>query len=439
MSETNKYIRNISIMGNDNVPVSGNSPSEYASRQTPYLANRTRLFNSQRAYLASDYVTANVQGLTNDFYTWTQTNIRLSNVSTSKSTSWSANKTDDVKSVLFPDVDITYFPIGAKIETMGSTWLCINPDNISSPDATAIVMRCNASYNSYDNYGNVVTEPIIVQRAEMSNNNSDTPLNIVLMQGYFNIICQKNDNTSRLGENKRIILGSKAYHITGFTDFIEEFSGDRNSAHLLTFTVRVEEPTVSDDTSVNYIAEGNNYSFAAHITGPSMMLQGEQAQLTAEFIVNGEQSTMLTDWQWSSSNHQVVKIDQNGMAEAVGEGSTIVSVTLQQNHNITASLGIAVSEQALSPVIKFEGDIPGSLRQYSTITLSAVYYNADGNPVAADLNWSAQGDDTSYAMTVSQTEQSATITCLEPSDTPLQITVSHENIQASVSIRMEGY
>ena len=107
-----------------------NSPSQYANQQRQYMADVSRQFIAQRAYLSSDYVVAEVQGITDNFYEFVTTKIRLSDI-VSPSISIS-RKTDDFKEILFADPKITYIPVGAKINTMGSTWLVINPSNIAS-------------------------------------------------------------------------------------------------------------------------------------------------------------------------------------------------------------------------------------------------------------------------------------------------------------------
>ena len=166
--KSQKYVKDAIAFIGRGVSVPQNTPEEYASRQRQYMAGRSRAFDSHRAYLASDYFNADVQGLNpDDFYRWNNTNIRLSDVSSSDSSSFSGRKTDDFKIVLFPEKHIDYFPVGAKIKTAGSVWICINPSNVSSVKPTAIVARCNSSYNSFDYYGNIITEPIIVEKYAM--------------------------------------------------------------------------------------------------------------------------------------------------------------------------------------------------------------------------------------------------------------------------------
>ena len=172
---------------------------------------------------------------------------------------------------------------------MGSTWLVITPQNISSPNATAIVSRCNASYIRYVYYGNVITEPIVVQSYEMSENDNTDSQNLVLMDGTFKVTCQLNDITKNLRINKRVFHGDNPYYITGFTDFIEDYSGIRACEHLLSFNVRLEEPTVLDDLENNYIANGKSFSFGAMIDGEEKIEKEKKKTFGALFIKNDEE------------------------------------------------------------------------------------------------------------------------------------------------------
>lgn len=230
MNDSNKYISN-AISNACMSGIRNNNPQQYVDQQKQYYASQTREFIRQRAKYSSDFVSANVQGLcvkSNNFYDYIMTHIRLSDL---HSTMDESSQKDDVKTVLFSEPSITYFPIGAKIQTMGNTWICVNPSNIGKGFPTAVIKRCNASYNLYDYYGNILTEPIIVESSSMSNNKDKESQNNELMQGNFDVTCQLNKNTKQLGQNQRIILGSKAYRITGFTDFIQEFASETDGVN----------------------------------------------------------------------------------------------------------------------------------------------------------------------------------------------------------------
>ena len=424
-------------------PVGTNTPTQYASRQKQYMAKRSIVFDNQRAYLSSDYFNAEVQGLNpDDFYSWVNTNIRLSDVSKTSSAT-ATKKTDDYKEVLLPEYHIDYFPIGAKIITAGNTWICINPSNISSVKTTALVARCNASYNSFDDFGNVVTEPIVVEKYSMLGNDNEKPNNLVLMDGYFNITCQLNDNTRRLHQNSRIMLGTNVYHITGMTDFIQEFTGDRNSCHLLTFTVRLEEVTDADDVTKNFIANGNNYSFSASISGISELNVGQTAQMTAHFKATYAEdllpSSQEATWTWSSSDENVVTVDEDGVVTAKSVGNATIQAVMEQNTAISSQIELAVKQVNIAPYVAFNGAIPSKLTQYGTIDITAAYYE-NGVETDNELTWKFGGANfMDYGYVIGENGKEISLACFNASKEPLIITVEYGEYSAKISIELEGY
>lgn len=441
-NSTQKYIDNV-IANSDTYTVRDhNTPAQYKSKQTEYLATRTRAFIQNRAYLAADYVEAQVQGLTDDFYAWTTTKIRLADISTLNKTSLVTKKSDDFKEVLLADTRYNYIPIGAKIVTMGSTWIVTNPENISSPAASTIVARCNASFNSYDDYGNIVTEPVVIDHTAMLSNRPETPLNLVLMNGYFNVFCQLNENTRKLDENSRIVLGNKPYIITGYTDFFQEFSGDRDSAHQLSFTVRLDEPTEADDVSENYIANGNNMVYGAEIYGPTTISQ--TASYAAAFTYNGENVESTDErpvsFTWSAENGLFVS-EGDGVftvSEGITSGTEIITATLEQNPDITAQLSVSIVASD-EPSIEFGNFAPKAISQFTSVTYTPVYYTGSEQQNVA-FDWSFSGaDEADYNVALSADGTQATIECVSPSRENLVIIAEYNGVQASLSVRLEGY
>lgn len=442
-NDSNKYIKNVSAFVGG-YSVGTNKPMQHNDRKNHGMLGRTAMFDSTRACLSTDYVEAEVQGLTENFYEWTNTAIRLSDISTASN----AKKVDDYKQVLIPDIEVDYFPIGAKIKTMGNTWLCVNPSNISSAKTTAIVARCNASYNSYDYYGNVVTEPIVVEKYTMATNDNDHKTNIVLMDGSFNVTCQLNGNTEQLKENSRIILGKKPYHITGLVDFIQEFSGDRNSCHLLTFTARVEEPTESDDITENFIAGGNEQEFDCAfdciVQNVDEMTVGQTIPILAHFVKNDEivESTeeYPIDWEWKSSDESVATVDKNGNVTAVGVGVVKITAEMVQNRtiNTTAEL-VIVAERKINNKVVFTSVLPKFIVQNEKKIIRAAF-EENGGATDNPLEWSFSGvEKDNYSVSIAKNKKSATITCISPSDKPLNVTVSYNGLSVTANIELLGY
>lgn len=439
MNDSQKYIKNL-IFGSDGSNVVRNTPSQYNTRQKQYLAERTTRYIAERSYLASDYVQADIQGLLPYFYDYTTLNIRLADIlSPSANTT---KKMDDYKQVLIPDRAVDYLPIGAKINTMGSTWIVINPSNISSVSANAVIARCNATYNSYDYYGNIIVEPIVVEKYTMSNNDNDNSINLVLMDGYFNITCQLNENTKNLGINKRIILGDKPYHITGFTDFIQEFTGDRKNIHIMTFTARIDEPTESDDLTIG-IAGGKEYVVSAELNGQTDLIAGQSTTLTADFLINGKKVDSTAEhpltWKYSSSDETIAKVSDDGKVMTYKEGNAVIVATLVQNPLVTAKIGLTITEVVNEPYIAFDGFTHDYITQYSSETFNATYFE---NNLATDypLKWTFSGaTKRDYIATVSEDGRSVTIECLSASEKPLKITATYNGVKASIKVNLVGY
>ncbi len=360
-NQSEKYIKNSIAYAGAGTRFGSNAPAQYSDSQKQYMAGQTRLFVQDRAYLSGDYVKAEVQGITNEFYDYVTTYVRLSDLF---SPSINPNaRMDDFREVLFADPKIQYIPIGAKIKTMGSTWLVINPSNMGAAETKTVVVRCNSSYNSYDFYGNVVTEPIYVERTSMLGNDNEYKKNLVLMDGYFNVTCQLNPNTQSLGQNKRFILGSKPYFITGFTDFIQEFTGNRESVHLLNFTARIEEPTELDDVSNNFIANGNSYIFSASIDTVGETIVGSLVTINPRFLLNGIEveptPTNEISWTFESSDSSVLQPMLGGGIETeIGGNSSETwdapypDIQLKKIYGKLCTIDGAYSNEVPNPIVR---------------------------------------------------------------------------------------
>ena len=439
MNQSEKYVKSVSHPGI--AAVKTNVPVQYKDRQTQYLADRRTLYDEARDYLATDYVKARVQGLIpGDFYAWTETEIRLSDVSTQSVTAFDSKEYDNFKEILFRSRAIDYIPVGAYIETMGSIWMVVNPGNISSSTTNAVIARCLAHWTFYDAYGNIQWEPLVIDRRTMLSNRNESPENLVLMEGYFNVKCQKNANTVRLRDNQRMILGSYAYHITGYTDFFEEFTGDDDSAHVINLTVRREEPEEHDDMK-NRIADGLLYTWSADISGEASVPVGGIGGARAHMLVNGSVVTPEEDkpqtWVFTASDENVLSIEPDGHYTGVSEGEATITAVLNENPALTASMKVVVA--AASEDVRFIGTVPAEIRQYSIVGISAAH-EVNGENTGDALTWTFGGaNPADYTAVVEEGGRSVLITCDSPSATPLIVTAAYGDYSTSVSIKLMGY
>lgn len=433
----NALIKNAALAANGLNPVRNNSPAQYQSRQKQYFDPETRAFTQQVARYSSDFVEAQVQGLDpDDFFAWGTYRMRFADVV--RPSSAIQRHFDDYKMVLFESPKIEYIRPGTKIVTMGSTWLATNPVNVSGASGSAVIRRCNAVWNYLDYYGNVVSEPIIVENERANANDSDAQNSQLITKGYFNVICQNNDATRQIDTNTRFILGSAAYRVTGYSDFEMEFTGDYSTVRLLSFSVRYEEPNFVIDDMVNHVAGGLTFSWGIRVNGASSMFVGAESQLLATSYRNGspvsESEEYPTTYLWESSDENVLTIDDSGVVTAVGEGTASIRATLMQNQNYHTNFEITVENT--KDGVFFTNTVPYALAAYDDITLYAAYFE-DGaetsEAVTFTLSGAAEG---SYSYITGP--KAVTIYCYEYSESPLTVTVNYGNYSASAEIRLEG-
>lgn len=442
MNQSQKFIKNAGASHPSVTAVRSNVPAQYKDRRYQVFADRRAAFDEERDWLATDFVKARVQGLDpDDFFAWTETEIRLSDVSTQSVTAFDSKMYDNFKEILFRSRKYDYIPAGAYVETMGSVWMVINPGNMSSATTNAVVAWCRAQWRFYDAYGNIRWEPLVIDRATMLSNRNESPENLVMMEGYFNIKCQKNANTVKLIDNARLILGNYAYHITGFTDFFEEFTGDLDSAHIINITARREEPEEHDDL-VNKVADGLMYSWSAAFNSPSASVPKDgTAVYTPQMLLNGtavapDEENPQT-WTFTSSDENIATIDENGVVTGVSDGGVWIKATLDQNPELSASLYVTVEEVGNS--VRFKGAVLPGITQYTSAVIKAAYYEGL-TETDEPLTWQFSGADRNdYTVDFAEDGKSVIITCNSASKKKLRISAKYQLYSAIAEITLEGY
>lgn len=434
-----KSLKNAMLTGAGLVSWHNNTPTQYSQKQHQYFSPETRTFTNVMAKYSSDYVEAQCQGLNADDPLAYQTRyIRMADIV--KPTAAIQRNFDDYKMALFADRDVEYVMPGSKIITMGSTWLVYNPLNVSGSDGAAVLRRCNAVWNFLDFYGNVISEPIIVENARANANDSDAQASQLISKGYFNIICQYNDYTRQIDTNTRFILGTGAYRVTGYSDFEMEFTGDYSTVRTLSFTVRYEEPNDAIDDMENHVAGGKTFSWDVSVSGPSGLPVGATAQMAAESIRNSEIVPQGGDnpvgYVWESSDETVLTVDENGLVEAIGEGTATILVKLVQNEAWQTNFTVEVTES--EDGVSFTTTVPDAIAAYQSIGIKAAYFE-DGAETEKPLVWELTGaDENAYSYLVSTDTKSISIDCFGYSKTTLVITASYNNYSASAEIELEG-
>ena len=339
------------------------------------------------------------------------------------------------------DAGVDYIPEGAKVETMGSYWLVTNPSNLSSAIGTGIMRRCNAVWRFLDWYGNIREEPILVEKSLAQATSNDFQEMTLIMQGYFNIICQRNENTEQLDQNSRLILGRRAYQITGYSDVTQEFTGDDESTHLLYFNARMQEPNHEIDDMEAKVAGGKNFSWAVFVTGAPRMTAGDSAQFTAASRRNGAEVETTEEhpigYIWTSSDPNVATVDGKGEVTAVGEGTCQIKATLEQNRDCAGEFTVTVEASAAkTPAVRFLNEVPKYMAPYDVETLEAALF-IGGVRQDATVEWTYEGAaDGSYSVSVNGNQ--LTVLCWGYSPKPLTVRAECEGESVSAVIELEG-
>lgn len=436
-----EQIRGSRLLGGIYAPMPSNSPEEYASRQPEYYGFQTARQVREMLKYASDVSEAKIEVYNSDGTTTVYTDrIRMANVV--RPSAAIGRDFDDFKIILCENPALDYLQPGTKVTAMGSVWLAVNPNNISSVDGNGIVWRCNTVWNHLDWYGNVLSEPIHAELFRASNNTPDAEDSMMIAKGCFNVVAQRNRWTEQIDNNTRFVLGSKTYIVTGYSDFHQEFTGDYDSVRLLKFTVRQEEHNDESDDMENHVAGGKNFSAKIAVSsGSGKLWIGAQKKLVCIFERNGNAQTATDEhpitFRFSSSDETILTVDQDGTVTGVSEGSAAVTVTLEQNPNVTASVKIIVDDADAGTGIFFTGSAPERLQAFESCTIEATAFNdgADtGTPILYRFSGAAAG---SYSAV--QTGNRVKITCYGFSETPLTVTASADGYGSQeITIKLEG-
>lgn len=441
MYDEQQNIRNALLLGGGLAWGPSNSPRQYGNQQKQYYGSETAAFADIYGKYASDTVEALAQGLApEDPIAWETVTVRLADMV--KPSATTSRQPDDYKMLMVVERDITYIPPGAKFVTMGSTWLCIAPENISGVFASGMVEKCNAVWKYLDYYGNLREEPMAVTNSLIRASSPDPQGMMLITKGYYDVKCQNNAATQQLNDNSRIMLGTAAYCITGFSDANQEFTSDENGVRLLEFTLRYEEPNPEIDDLENRVAGGKEFSWEIAVTGLPVMAAGQKAVFAADSVrcgrhVTGTETCPIT-YQWSSTNPAVATVDEStGEVTAVGEGTCQIVCILAENLDITSAYTVAVEDTAAGKAVSFLTTPPASLNAYESTTFACGCFAGGQEVPGGTVTWSFAGPAVSSYQAETM-ENQATITCWGGDDIPLTVTASWEGAQVTAEIRLYG-
>lgn len=434
----------MSIQKNIRTATAGTPPANYGSNanrhdglQHQYFRDRSKEFFKQKIPLTSALFAGEMQGADyNNFYAWTPVKIRASAVIDPTT---GDHLSDDWQEIIIENTNIDSVPLGAYVKFNDNIWIVINPEDVGSITGNAIVRRCNCTYNTLDYYGNVVQTPMSYAKGMALASANNITEYITLPGTYQHIAMQLNETTRNVHNNTRLILGGEAYYLTGLTNFIRDFTLDPTSAHLIKAECRLGEANVYDDL-VNEVANDRAFSWVITLTASEKMPINGTQTITALSTRNGavpDGEVNPYNYLWESSDYSIVTVTDDGVCEAVGEGTATITCFLQENTNISTSIEITVSESVSGQSVEFITDLPHSLEAYSSVSCETAYY-VDGLKQEDQITYTFSGaDEDCYSTSVDGNV--LTITAYAPSNKPLIVTANCGGVSTSQTMYLVGF
>ena len=432
----NKLARNAGMVGGCDYAPLTNEWMHSQGLQKQYFTHPTQANAVDVGDLADNVFNTACQGIdtSKDWYEYTPIQIRSTFASSSAT---GELQPDDWQRIyIIQPAGLTYIPIGSYMQYANNWWIVYKPNNMGLGIGQAVVRRCNAVINVLDYYGNVISIPMSYAKMGTLGNASHATENSITAKNYISCVCQLNKYSKAFVENTRLLLGNMSYAMRGVNNFTREFTNKADSVHIITFTIEMTEPLPQDDFERG-VADGLAFNWQISVTADKSMNAGSTQTLAVKSIRNGETVVSTAEnpitYVFTSSDTNVLTVDENGLVKAVGEGSATVTVTLAQNPDVAQTVDITVAAVG-EGYVAFTSTPLTALHSLETAEISAVWFE---NGTATDdvVTFSFSGaDEDAYSAGVRGNK--ATLTCYGLSDKPLIVTATREDSTAQMSIEL---
>lgn len=235
---------------------------------------------------------------------------------------------------------------GMKFRWGENYWLVINVDNKNNMAVSCEVRRCNNVLRFFDENGNKIYEPCIMDTTLRFTNNIDTPP-ITTGKQEQKIWCQRNSRTTTIRPNDKFIFGApnQRYAIRlyagGMKNEINTITMDDTSPSLTEFYFQHYQINPEFDDLENGFANAYMHNFEISIDNIiNEIIIGQTGELTATVKKNGE--IIDRSYSWESSNPEILDIDENGNYRALNEGSILLTVYMVDNPDVRSSININI-------------------------------------------------------------------------------------------------
>lgn len=269
---------------------------------------------------------------------------------------------DDFKTFIF-DSEFPVTPYyGMKFKWKDSYWLVINTNSYASVINSAEVRRCNNVLRFFNDKGEKVYEPCILDYTLRFANNEDT-MTITVGNGEQKIWCQRNSRTVSLGANDRFLFGNPEQRVAfriyggGIKNYLNSVTMDDNSPTLTEFYAdHYEINPLFDDLENGFANAYLNEVSVKIVNDFSNVKVGEKYLLQTE-VFKGTTPIENVEVNFSTDNANIAIVEDNTLTiKDVGSFNLVANIN---DTNITNSVEIVVKSGSVEDLyqIILEPDI----------------------------------------------------------------------------------
>lgn len=236
------------------------------------------------------------------------------------------------------------------------------------------IRRCNNILKIVDpQNGSIFSIPCVVDY-DMAASTVKVTKYILTPNNHAVIMVQGNTDTLRLFKtNSRFILSGRPFKLYGYQNAVE-YDLDAPST-LLYLDLYLDELRDGDNLEIG-LAENGYYNYSISINSQNLtLLNNTMGNLSANVLLNGIETER--EILWTSSNEEIIEIDNNGDYVIHGEigDSVDIIASLNGNDNVFDSITITIGDNSEIVDIVLEPDF-NIIRQYESIQFKVeVYYN----------------------------------------------------------------
>ena len=337
--------------------------------------------------------------------------------------------------LIFKDCDHKTYR-GQKFIYQDEPYLCYDITKDLSRVAKTQIIKCNNKIRWINSQGATIEEPCFIGW-EMTATNNGVTKDATIEQRRLICLIQGNGNTDEIKNNQRFLLSkSSAFKVTQvFKENLDKLTD--NYANM--FTMYIEwSPVIESDNTELLLADYYTSNYTLQINQSDLSLAtSSTGQLTATTTLNGTLTTVpLT---WSSSNSQVVTIDQNGNYTIVGLSGTTCTITCTITGNEQVADSISISIASTPSVDKVLIITPNSIDSIKKNVTKSIYFGVYLNGVlqADVVTYVASGASSAY-YTITNVSGGIDVKCLNASTTPLTLTFTSGTLTKVMTISLVG-